>query len=120
MKAILHFSLFIALLYLPIAEVRAQSQSEMNQQAYAGFEKADAALNKIYAQVLAKLDVEGQGKLRAAQRAWVTFRDAQAELDADIMRGGSAAPLLRAGSLAGSTARRTQDLKDFLKQLNDR
>jgi len=120
MKTILHLPLLIVFLHLPISEARAQSQSEMNQQAYADFEKADAALNKIYAQVLAKLDVEGQGKLKAAQRAWVTFRDAQAELDADLMRGGSAAPLLRAGSLAGSTTRRTQDLKDFLKQLTDR
>ncbi|MES2921225.1 MAG: lysozyme inhibitor LprI family protein [Verrucomicrobiota bacterium] len=119
MKIILQVSLLIASLYLPSAEVRAQSQHEMNQQAYADFEKADAALNKIYAQVLTKLDAEGQGKLKAAQRAWVTFRDAQAELDADLMRGGSAAPLLRAGSLAGSTVRRTQDLKDFLKQIGD-
>lgn len=119
MKTILHFSLLIVSLSLPIAEVRAQSQSEMNQQAYADFEKADAALNTIYAQVIAKLDVEGQGKLKAAQKAWVTFRDAQAELDADSERGGSAALLFRARSLAGSTARRTQDLKDFLKQFGD-
>ena len=119
MKTLLHFSLLVVSLSLPIAEVRAQSQHEMNQQAYADFEKADAALNKIYTQVLAKLDAEGQGKLRAAQRAWVTFRDAQAEVDADSERGGSAASLFRARSLTGSTVRRTQDLKDLLKQVDD-
>lgn len=119
MKTTLRFALLIATLALPISEVGAQSQQEMNQQAYASYEKADAELNKVYARVLAKLDDVGKGKLKAAQRAWVAFRDAQAEMDADLMRGGSAAPLLRAGSLAGSTTRRTQELREFLKQLSD-
>lgn len=120
MKTALRLILFIAAITLPLAPARAQSQHEMNQQAAADFKKADAALNKIYAQVLAKLDEEGQAKLKAAQRAWVAFRDAQAELDADFMRGGSAAPLLHSGSLAGTTRQRTEALKEFLKQLNDR
>jgi len=113
------FTFGFAVCTLALTEVRAQSQQEMNQQAYAEFDKADAELNKVYAKVLAKLDEEGKAKLKAAQRAWVAFRDAQAEMDADLMRGGSAAPLLRAGSLTGTTKKRVQDLKDFLKQLND-
>lgn len=102
-----------------MGEGRAQSQSEMNQKEYAIYEKADAALNKIYLQVLSKLDDEGKAKLKVAQRAWVVFRDAQAELDADIMRGGSAAPLLRAGSLTGTTRHRTDELKQLLNQHSD-
>lgn len=98
-------------------DLRAQSQHEMNQQAYSEFEKADKELNQIYAKVQAKLDKEGKEKLKAAQRAWVTFRDAQAELDADIMRGGSAAPMLSAGSKTQSTKKRVDELKEFLKQL---
>lgn len=120
MKPIRHLFLTLAVVTLPLAKAGAQSQAEMNQQAFDSFEKADAELNKIYSKVLAKLDAEGQAKLKAAQRAWVAFRDAQAELDADFMRGGSAAPLLRAGSLTGTTQHRTQELKDFLKQLSDR
>jgi uncharacterized protein YecT (DUF1311 family) len=120
MKTIRHIALFLLIVNVAVTDSRAQSQSQMNQEAYADFEKADAALNKIYAQVLTKLDKEGQGKLKAAQRAWVAFRDAQADLDADYMRGGSAAPLLHSGSLAGTTRRRIQDLKDFLKQLDAR
>ncbi len=89
----------------------------MNQQARAEFDKADAGLNQIYAKVQAKLDKEGKEKLKAAQRAWVTFRDAQADLDADIMHGGSAAPMLHSGSQAQSTLKRTNELKEFLKQL---
>lgn len=102
---------------LSLSNLRAQSQQEMNQQAYAGFEKADKELNQIYAKVQAKLDKEGKEKLKAAQRAWVTFRDAQAELDADIMRGGSAAPMLSAGSKTQTTKKRVEELKEFLKQL---
>ncbi len=108
-----------ATLLFIMGEGRAQSQSEMNQKEYAIYEKADAALNKIYLQVLSKLDDEGKAKLKVAQRAWVVFRDAQAELDADIMRGGSAAPLLRAGSLTGTTRHRTDELKQLLNQHSD-
>jgi uncharacterized protein YecT (DUF1311 family) len=113
---------FLPLLFLavlPLTEANAQSQSQMNLEEYARFEKADANLNKVYALLLAKLDVEGKAKLRAAQRAWVTFRDAQAELEADLMRGGSAAPLLRAGSLRENTERRIADLKRMLETLSD-
>lgn len=100
-----------------LSELRAQSQQEMNQQALAEFDKADASLNKVYSKVQAKLDKEGKEKLKAAQRAWVEFRDAQADLDADLMRGGSAAPMLHSGSMAQSTSKRTTELNEFLKQL---
>ena len=56
MKTTLHLLLFVFALSLPLARTHAQSQHEMNQQAAAAFKKADATLNKIYAQVLAKLD----------------------------------------------------------------
>ncbi len=92
---------------------------QLNEEEYARFEKADADLNKVYTLLLVKLDAEGKTKLRAAQRAWGAFRDAQAELEADLMRGGSAAPLLRASSLSGNTERRIADLKQMLNMLSD-
>jgi uncharacterized protein YecT (DUF1311 family) len=101
-------------------EARAQSQAQMNQEAFADFKKADQTLNKIYPQVLAKLDTEGQEKLKAAQRAWVSYRDAQAELEADQARGGSLAPLLRANSMTTTTEERIKQLREFLKELNER
>ncbi len=104
---------------LPLKVASAQSQSQMNREEYARFEKADANLNKIYAQVLATLDAEGKAKLRAAQRTWVAFRDAQADLEADLMRGGSAAPLLHSGSMKVNTERRIADLKQMLDKLGD-
>jgi uncharacterized protein YecT (DUF1311 family) len=117
MKAII--LLAIAFSISGLSEIPAQSQQQMNQQALAEFDKADAELNKVYAKVQAKLDKEGKEKLKAVQRAWVVFRDAQADLDADIMRGGSAAPMLHSGSMARSTKQRTVELKEFLKQLEE-
>lgn len=117
MKPIRLLAIGLAVSTLGLTDLRAQSQHEMNQQAYAAFEKADKELNEIYAKVRAKLDKEGKEKLKAAQRAWMAFRDAQAELDADLMRGGSAAPMLSAGSKAQSTKKRVEELKEFLKQL---
>ncbi|MBC8128528.1 MAG: DUF1311 domain-containing protein [Gloeobacteraceae cyanobacterium ES-bin-144] len=102
-----------------LAEADAQSQPQLNAEEYARFEKADANLNKVYGQLLAKLDAEGKAKLKVAQRAWVAFRDAQAEMDADIMRGGSAAALLQAGSLRTNTERRIADLKQLLNSYSD-
>lgn len=119
MKPLRVFTFGIAAITLSLTDLRAQSQHEMNQQAFAEFEKADKELNQIYAKVQARLDKEGKEKLKAAQRAWVAFRDAQAEMDADLMRGGSGSILLRAGSKTQSTQKRVQDLKEFLKQLED-
>jgi uncharacterized protein YecT (DUF1311 family) len=112
--------LFLIAFILPLAQTHAQSQTEMNREAAANFEKADAQLNKVYAQVMAKLDEQGKAKLKAAQRAWIAFRDAQAELEADSMRDGTGATALRSESAAATTQQRTESLKEFLKELDAR
>ena len=56
MKNTLRSILFLLTLILPLAQTHAQSQAEMNREAAADFQKADAQLNKVYAQVMAKLD----------------------------------------------------------------
>ena len=117
MKTIPLLAIGLLVSQLSLTDLHAQSQHEMNQQAYSEFEKADKELNQIYAKVQAKLDKEGKEKLKAAQRAWMSFRDAQADLDADLMRGGSAAPMLNAGSKTQTTKKRVEELKEFLKQL---
>jgi len=42
--------------------VRAQTQSQMNQQAYQDFLVTDARLNRAYKQVMGKLDKQSQAK----------------------------------------------------------
>jgi uncharacterized protein YecT (DUF1311 family) len=109
------FLLALLLLAMTAGPVFGQSQSEMNREAAASFVKADAELNRIYAKVLATLDDEGRAKLKAAQRAWVTFRDAQAEFEMDNeARGGSMAPLIYEGFRARITKARVAQFKELL------
>lgn len=95
--------------------VMAQSQQEMNQQAAADAAKADKELNQVYKEVLAaQVDEEAVKLLKAAQKAWLAFRDAEARHAEDDARGGSMAPLLYYGRLCQLTEERTKQLKEKL------
>ena len=101
----------LALLMLSLLTSHAQNQHEMNQQAAADSEKADAELNKVYKKVLAaEMDEEAVKLLKAAQKAWIAFRDAEAKHAEDEARGGSMAPLLYYSALARVTRDRTKQL----------
>jgi uncharacterized protein YecT (DUF1311 family) len=93
----------------------AQTQAAMNREAHASFQKADARLNSLYAKVLASVDDEGKEKLKAAQRAWVAFRDAEAALRADEARGGTMAPLLYENAREELTEARIKQLRSLLE-----
>jgi len=98
---------------LAVTSAHAQSQHEMNQTAAANYEKADAELNRAYKKLMADLDQEAQAKLKTAQRAWIAFRDAQAEFDADAeARGGSMYPLIYYTALERFTRERIKQLKE--------
>lgn len=98
----------------------AQSQNEMNQCAFEEYKKADAELNRVYQQLLPKLEAAHQEKLKAAQRAWITFRDADCEYEAFAFEGGSMQPLIRYSCLETATKARTAQLRGFLKDLSGR
>ena len=99
---------------------KAFTQSELNACVYAGYEAADAQLNKAWkaavalmADIDAELPKKEQGavsQLRAGQRAWITFRDATCEAEAYQMHGGSAEPMQRYGCMTRLTAQRSEDL----------
>lgn len=94
--------------------VRAQTQSEMNESAYADYQKTDKELNRVYKKLMATLDAPGSAKLKKSQRAWIVFRDAEMALAGDAMRGGSAEPLLIYGAAARLTETRTKQLTGHL------
>jgi uncharacterized protein YecT (DUF1311 family) len=103
-------------LLLPLAPLHAQTQSAMNAQARAEFQRADADLNKTYQSVLAKLPaVETKQKLREAQRAWIVSRDAEAARAAKEADGGSMAPTLRYETMTRLTRERIKELEAMLK-----
>lgn len=103
---------FALALFASAGLIFAQSQQEMNRQAEADAAVADKKLNAAYQKAMADLDDEGKALLKASQRAWLAYRDAEAARVADEMRGGSAAPLLYAGTLATLTKERTARLME--------
>ena len=56
------------------------------------WKKSDAELNRVYQESLKKLNPEQAALLEKAQRAWLTYRDAQCEADYKMFAGGTAAP----------------------------
>lgn len=91
-----------------------QSQAGLNQCASNSATSADAELNRIYAKVLAAnaSDTAFLEKFKAAQRAWIVFRDAQiaARYPSPADYGG-VLPMCESGEYEQLT-------RDRIKQLN--
>ena len=92
------------------------SQNEMNRCAADEHKKADAELNRVYQQLLPKLEGEHKEKLKVAQRAWIAFRDAHCEYEAFAFDGGSMQPLIRFSCLEAVTRERTKQLRGALQE----
>ena len=76
------------------------------------YQKTDAELNAVYKQLMASLsDREHQASLRAAQQAWLKYRDANCEFEAFENRGGTIYPLVYTSCLAAVTRARTKELR---------
>ncbi len=101
----------------------AQSNVEMTQCAWDAYERADRELNDVYQDALAKIEQTGadlpsgaevwEEKFRAAQRAWIAFRDADCQELVQIeWYGGSGAGHAIASCLTNLTAARTDDLRE--------
>lgn len=108
-------SLAATALVLPL---HGQTQMQMTQQAQDSFEKADGELTALCDEVSKALpDERARLKLIHAEKTWGVFRDAQAELDADMARGGSLQPQIYAMSEEATTRARIAQLKQLLKEL---
>ncbi len=77
------------------------------------YHKADADLNAAYQAALAHSTDAMGALLRDAQRAWIPFRDAACQAEAEFMRGGSGEAMLWFGCLARMTEARTEELRIF-------
>ncbi len=111
--------LILVAVTLAIVEPRAtlQTQNDMNASARAGYTTADAELNRVYQQILQahRADAEFVVSFRAAQRAWIVFRDAHVHAlypALDKSRAyGSVYPLCRWQVLTELTIARTKQLQ---------
>lgn len=122
--------LFVSLLGGPAIAIAQQeikcndagTQLELNACAADDFRKADRELNEVYAALLKKEagDRTFIKKLRAAQRAWLAFRDAELEAtfacDPAEVCWGSMLPMSMAFYKAKLTRDRAQRLREILEQ----
>jgi uncharacterized protein YecT (DUF1311 family) len=74
------------------------------------YEKTDAELNRIYKLAFKGLDPRQADNLEKAQRAWVTYRDAQCDAEYAKWDGGSGGPAAHLGCLVRLTRLRTREL----------
>lgn len=102
----------------------AQTQMEMNQQTNDSYRKADKELNEIYKQILVdyKTDIVFIKNLKASQRIWIKFRDAELKVKyPDRAPGtyGSIHPVCVASYLEKLTRERTNTLKVWIQGLEE-
>jgi uncharacterized protein YecT (DUF1311 family) len=74
----------------------AQSQTDMDVCAGQDFDKADAALNAVYKQLMAKISPDGQVSLKKAEKSWLVYRDNQCAFNTLGTAGASVNPMVRA------------------------
>lgn len=79
------------------------------------YEAADAELNRIYQHLASQLPQQRRGQLRAAQKAWIVFRDQNAAFVAGTAEGGTQYPILEVSELAAMTEQRTEQLKAHIQ-----
>ena len=83
---------------------------DMNACADQDFQAADALLNKVYKDASKDLDAHALDLLRKAQRAWITFRDAECTYETVGDEGGSIQPMDYSLCLTRLTKFRTKEL----------
>jgi uncharacterized protein YecT (DUF1311 family) len=72
---------------------------------------ADEQLNNTYERIREALSPDEQKDLQAAQRLWLTFRDANCSAERNLYAGGSAAPTVYAACIEADTRQRTSGIK---------
>ena len=97
------------------------TQFELNQCAARARDRADAELNKVYRQLVSRLgDKKWEMKLRAAQQAWIKYRDANCDYESEFSGGGSAATFEYNFCLAEITTARAKELQKMYDKIKAR
>ncbi|TPN78569.1 lysozyme inhibitor LprI family protein [Mesorhizobium sp. CU2] len=86
------------------------SQTMMNICADTDYQAADAKLNEAYQELVRRNDQASNKLLQTAQRAWITFRDAECAYTTADSVGGSIHPMEVSQCLTGLTIARTKQI----------
>jgi uncharacterized protein YecT (DUF1311 family) len=103
------------LMFCSNVQLSAQTQLEMNDDAYKSYKKADAELNIVYQKLMKKLDKNEKAMLTTAQKNWLKYRDSHCDFEAEENEGGSIKPMVWAACLEEVTIARIKDLKQSFK-----
>jgi uncharacterized protein YecT (DUF1311 family) len=90
------------------------TQIGLNRCAQADFAVADAKLNQLYKQLIAKSGADEKTALRDTQRAWVAYRDKECEYETIGSAGGSIRPMEEWECATALTEARAKDFAKFL------
>ncbi|WP_196257775.1 lysozyme inhibitor LprI family protein [Pelagibacterium limicola] len=94
----------------------ADDQASMTECVEQAYQASDAELNELYRQIEHRLgdDEDTKNLLLGAERAWVSFRDAECTFASSAAAGGSAEPMARAMCLGALTQTRIDELEQYL------
>jgi len=101
-----------------------QTQIDLNNEACTAFKKADSTLNGVYQKILAeyKSDSIFIRNLKASQRIWITFRDAELKMkypEREPGYYGSIHPLCVEDYLEKLTGERIRTLSTWLQGIEE-
>ena len=102
-----------------VAHVRLRHHASGEIQPRSGHDRANGELDKVYKQLMAKLDEQQQKSLKEAQRAWIKWRDAEADIMARVggAVGGSAMRVDYANAQGKLIKERLEVLRGFLEEV---
>ena len=118
------FSITLAVVITPMTLLRGQDPNfkPPGTEEQAAVDSANAEIDKAYKQLMSKLDAEQQKSLKEAERAWIKWRDAEADTIARLggAVGGSALRVDYAIAQEKLIKERTEVLRGYLKEAGKR
>ena len=98
---------------------KGETTFEMKRCAAKKYKEADDQLNKVYRELMAKLDNEGhKTSLRTAQQAWLKYRDSHCEFVSFLYEGGTLYSIVLTDCRTALTSSRTKELKVEIEDLD--
>jgi uncharacterized protein YecT (DUF1311 family) len=95
------------------------TQADMNICTEKEAHASDIELNSVYQQLLAKLSADAKASLRTAEKAWVSYRDAQCAFNSLGSLGGSVHDMSLALCLKALTDQQIKQLRQQLTCASD-
>ncbi len=108
--------LMLALVLMTITAASAEecgnlrTQLDMNQCAAGQFKQLDKELNTVYRQCRSRLDEGQKAQFKAAELAWVKYRDLSCAFESSDVEDGSVHPFILQSCLAEKTRARLKEI----------